>query len=202
MNGKDGMARMTRVWVPLLAFVCMAGCSAEQESADSAAPLADNAELEELYEQDQSDRSAGPDIDWDAVTVRDSLRRVRVHEMLAANDVQTSEDFRHAAMIFQHGSDTTAARTAHELALTAVELDSTNTSAKWLVAAAWDRYLMRKGEPQWYGTQFRSDGPGTPWRLYDIDTTAVTDEERQELNVPTLAEARARVEEMNRREER
>lgn len=184
------------VWcVCLTGVLGMTGCGGDQGVPVTDDPLpADNAELAALYEEDQGDRSAGPDIDWEVVTPRDSLRRVRVQEMLAADEVRTSEDYRHAAMIFQHGSDTIAARLAHELALKAVELDSTNTSAKRLVAAAWDRYLMRKGEPQWYGTQYVNDGPGTPWRLYDIDTTAVTDDERRQLNVPTLAEARARAE--------
>jgi len=77
-----------------------------------------------------------------------------------------------------------------------VELDSANSDAMWLKAAAWDRYQMRLGLPQWYGTQFVRD-PGEPWRLYDVDTTAVTDEERAAHGVPTLAEQRARVDRMN-----
>jgi len=161
-------------------------------------PIADNPELKELYEADQADRSAGPDIDWPAVSERDSLRRVRVRALLAEEAVQTSEDYRHAAMVFQHGNDTTAARMAFELAEQAVALDSTNASAKWLMAAAWDRYQMRQGIPQWYGTQFVRQAD-EPWRLYDIDTTKVTDAERQRLGVRTLAESRARVAEMNNR---
>ena len=160
--------------------------------------VADNLELAELYEQDQADRSGGFDsVDWTAVSRRDSLRRDRVRELLDADEVRTSEDFRHAAMIFQHGSDTTEYRLAFELARKAVELDSTNAGAKWLVAAAWDRYQMEVGKPQWYGTQFVKDGPDSPWRLYDIDTTAVSDEERQRMGVPPLSESIARVDEMN-----
>ncbi len=158
----------------------------------------DSAELQELYEQDQADRTGDFDsMDWTVVSRNDSLRRARVHELLDSSLVKTSEDFRHAAMVFQHGSDTTAARLAYDLALQAVELDTSNADAKWLMAAAWDRYQMRKGKPQWYGTQYVNDGPGTPWRLYDIDTTAVSDEQRLALGTRTLSEARARVASMN-----
>lgn len=168
--------------------------------AETATRLTDNPELKQLYEEDQADRSSGGDqIDWTVVSRRDSLRRVRVRELLAANAVHTSEDYRHAAMVFQHGNDTTAARMAFELAEQAVSLDSTNASAKWLMAAAWDRYQMRLGLPQWYGTQFVRQA-NEPWRLYDMDTTKVTDAERQRLGVRTLAESRARVLEMNNRD--
>ena len=99
-------------------------------------------------------------------------------------------------MVFQHGSDTAAARLANTLAQTSVKLDSTNASAKWLVAASWDRYQMRLGKPQWYGTQFVKDSGGL-WQLYEIDTTAVTDEMRAQLGVPSLEESRARVDKYN-----
>lgn len=182
------MNPLNRALPTLFGIVVMAlvGCA-----GDDVVPP-DNAELVELYEADQGDRS-GPGIDWSLVSPRDSLRRVRVLEMLDAGEVRTSEDHRHAAMVFQHGSDTTAARIAHELARTAVEIDSTNADAKWLMAAAWDRYLMRKGVPQWYGTQFVSDDDGNTWRLYDIDTTAVNDTERVRQGVPTLAETMERI---------
>jgi hypothetical protein len=180
------------LWAGLL---LLAACA--QQAADE--PVADNPELKELYEQDQADRQGGFEgIDWPEVSRRDSLRRERVRELLAADAVRTSEDYRHAAMVFQHGSDTTAARMAYELARTAVDLDSTNEGAAWLMAAAWDRYRMRQGQPQWYGTQFVKDSMNAPWRLYDVDTTAVTDAERRALGVPPLDSARARAVRMNR----
>lgn len=152
-----------------------------------------------MYETDQADRTPaeGEEIEWQRVLIADSTRRARVREMLDSNLVRTADDYYHAAMVFQHGNDTTAARMAYELASTAVELDSTHENARWMTAAAWDRYLMRKGEPQWYGTQFVRNPLTDPWRLYDIDTTRVTDEDRVRLGVPPLAESRARVREMN-----
>jgi len=179
--------------------IVLASASACAPGDDSAtptpSPALDNPELTELHDADQADRSGEELIDWSVVSPRDSLRRVRVNEILAAGKAVTSMDFYHAAMVFQHGDDTTAALRAHGLARTAVDLDPDNEEAKWLSAAAWDRYLMRKGVPQWYGTQFVG-GPGA-WHLYDIDTTAVTDSERVALGVRTLAELRAREQETN-----
>ena len=183
----------------VLLGIVLASASACAPGDDSASrttpPALDNPELTELHDADQADRSGEELIDWTVVSPRDSLRRVRVNEILAAGEAVTSMDFYHAAMVFQHGNDTTAALRAYDLARTAVDLDPDNGDAKWLMAAAWDRYLMRKGVPQWYGTQYWGE-PGA-WHLYDIDTTAVTDSERVALGIRTLAELRAREQEMN-----
>jgi hypothetical protein len=185
--------------VALASLVTLLACTQDQEETEKVEQVvADNYELRNLYEQDQEDRSGGGEINWGLVDERDRQRREHVLELLDSGEVITSEDYRHAAMVFQHGADTTAARLAHSLAQAAVRLDSTNAGAKWLVAAAWDRYQMRLGKPQWYGTQFVRDGQGL-WQLYDIDTTAVSDEKRAQLGVPSLAESRARVQGYNRR---
>lgn len=193
-------ARRTLGAVALASLVTLVACTQGQEETERVEPVvADNYELRNLYEQDQADRSGGGDINWGMVYEHDSQRRERVLELLDSGKVITSEDYRHASMVFQHGADTTAARLAHSMAQAAVRLDSTNAGAKWLVAAAWDRYQMRLGKPQWYGTQYVRNDQGL-WQLYDIDTTAVSDENRAQLGVPSLAESRARVQEYNRRE--
>jgi len=76
----------------------------------------------------------------------------------------------------------------------AIDLDSTIN--KWLLAATTDRYLLSKGEPQIYGTQFYKEGD-EPWILSEIDTTKITDAERIEYGVETLAEQRLKVIKMN-----
>ena len=188
---------MRRTVVLVLACALVGACTQEREVAEKTDDiLKDNYELIAMYEQDQQDRSHA-EINWAGVGERDAKRRDRVQELLRAHEVRTSEDYRRAAMIFQHGTDEHSALAAHDLAKRSVKLDSTNTASKWLVAASWDRHQMRIGEPQWYGTQFVKDTPNDSWRLYDIDTTQVTDAERQRLGVRTLAEARARVEKLN-----
>ncbi len=81
-------------------------------------------------------------------------------------------------MILQHGNDSTAYRQAYELSRRSVELDSTNGSARWLTVASYDRYLLSKGQAQWYGTQYLTLN-GTTY-LRPIDTTQVSDAERDE----------------------
>ena len=63
-------------------------------------------------------------------------------------------------------------------------------NAKWLVAATEDRFLMKIGRKQRFGTQYEpGDEPGKH-RIADTDPQ-VTDELRAVLNAPSLAEAKA-----------
>lgn len=158
--------------------------------------IADNAELQQLYSEDQDDRHR--DIGWQDIMFRDSIRMARLYEMLDSGLVITANDHHHAAMIFQHGSDTSHSAMAVDLMRKAIELDSTMN--KWLLAAAIDRDLMRRKLPQIYGTQYTKMHRDSPWVIYDIDTTQISDEERQEYGVETLAEQRIRVELMNRKQ--
>ncbi len=104
-------------------------------------------------------------------------------------------DYYNSAMIFQHGRDTLASSMAVKHMKKAIELDSTMN--KWLLAAAIDRDLMRRGKPQIYGTQFVMEQGETKWKRYKIDSTKVTDEERREYGVETLAEQKVKEYEMN-----
>ena len=142
-----------------------------------------------LFEADQADRHAGS---LDLVT-RDRERRQRLDELFAEGAVRTAEDHFHAAMLLQHGGALDDYRRAHELASRAAELGH-GMSARWLAAAALDRWLMHQGKPQKYGTQYRPEGGR--FRLWEVDP-ATTDEERAEWGVPPLAEALRRAEEMD-----
>lgn len=154
-----------------------------------------NPELARIYEEDQGDRRDAPDkIDWLVIGPRDKARRKRVLEILKVGGAHSSADYLHAAMVFQHGNEQADFQRAHDLAVRAAELDSTNDTAKWLAAAAKDRYLMNTGKPQLYGTQFRT--LNGRWELYRVEPS-ITDEERAKWNVPPLAEARRRAAEMN-----
>jgi len=114
----------------------------------------DNRRLAELYRHDQKDREPEV-IDWGEVGPRDKARQAEVVRMLRGKKLQTSMDYTHAAMIMHHawGQE----RLAQKLAKKAVRLDPKNQLAAWLVKAAYDRELLRKGKPQKYGTQ----GPAT-----------------------------------------
>jgi hypothetical protein len=173
----------------LALLIVAAGCAARR-----APRAADHPELAALYGADQADRR-GP---WDTTLAaaraqmeRDAARRARVQALVAASAARTAADHYHAAMVLQHGGDSTAYRAAHDLARRAVALDPTHAPARWLVAAAWDRYQLSIGRPQWYGTQGACDLATGRAAMQAIDTTRVTDAERVRLGVRPLAEQRA-----------
>jgi tetratricopeptide (TPR) repeat protein len=154
----------------------------------------DNEELREIYRADQSERSTH-NIDWKMMHKNDSVRMARVYELLRTDNVRTGQDHYHAAMVFQHGSDTVASAMAVRMMRKAIELDT--TVSKWLLAAAIDRDLMRRNQPQIYGTQYYKAGDG-PWQRYRIDSTKVSDAERKEFGVESLAEQKRKERMLNK----
>src|SRR6478609_7472786 len=159
---------------------------------------ANNDQLRVIMYADQADRQSQPNLDqWKDIAKRDAARRSKVQAELAAGRVHTSADFFNAALVMQHADTFEEIRMAHALATIAASLDPLDRSARSLKAKSWDRLLLRQKKPQWYGTQYVSDASGK-WALSQIDETAVTDADRVELAVPTLAEAKKRVEVMNR----
>ncbi|OFX39072.1 MAG: hypothetical protein A2X08_03750 [Bacteroidetes bacterium GWA2_32_17] len=173
----------------------MFACKFERKTETISIAVKDNEELKAIYEKDQADRKT-ENIDWLVVSKRDGLRQIRVSELIDSNKVNTSLDFYNTAMIFQHGNDTIASGMAVKLMRKAIELDSTTN--KWLLAAAIDRDLMRKGKPQIYGTQYRKMGDEF-WKIYNLDSTKVSDKERIEYNVETLAEQKDKLRIMNKK---
>ncbi|HWV29071.1 MAG TPA: tetratricopeptide repeat protein [Dyadobacter sp.] len=160
------------------------------------AQTADNAEIQRMYDEDQSARKVAS-INWTELNKADALRRRRVDELLDSSKVRTGQDFYRSAMIFQHGTDTLASAKAIKLMKQALDLDSSVN--KWLLAAAIDRHLMRKGMPQIYGTQYIMMGQNGKWQRYQIDTTKITDQERRDYHVETLAEQLVKERRMNLR---
>lgn len=156
--------------------------------------IADNPELLQMYNEDQGSRLAG-NIDWEVLSRQDSLREVRVNELIAEGKIRSGKDYYRSAMIFQHGYDTIASGMAVKHMKMAIELDSTIN--KWLLAAAIDRDLMRRGKPQIYGTQYVKMGENTKWELYEIDTTQISDSERKYYGVESLAEQKIKERRMN-----
>jgi hypothetical protein len=153
-----------------------------------------NREVYAVMQADQADRR-GPITDREAVLARDHQRRKRILEIVEASELKAPLDYLYAALVLQHGEVADDFARAHSLALKALELDPRLPQAKWLAAATQDRYLLRSGKPQIYGTQYKMvDGK---WILDTIDENAVTDEERARWEVPPLAEAKRRVERMN-----
>jgi hypothetical protein len=150
-----------------------------------------NEYLQELKNQDQAVRHAGGVIDWDIVSKEDAERRIKVIEILKNGKVRSAEDFYNAALIFQHGLSVKDIQLAYSLAQVSSLLNPDDMDNNWLCAAAWDRLMEYRKRPQWYGTQFIQPDGSDEYELYEIDETAVSDEERIACGVPTLSQSKA-----------
>ena len=155
----------------------------------------DNSELQKMYDEDQSSRMS-KNIDWSILSKQDKEREKRVYEMIKSGQIITGRDYYNSAMIFQHGNDTISSSMAVKHMKKAIELDT--TIDKWLLAAAIDRDLMRRGKPQIYGTQYiKNNTTNGQFVRYQIDSTKISDKERKEYNVETLAEQLVKERNMN-----
>lgn len=154
----------------------------------------DNEELKKMYEEDQKARMVS-NINWGELVKKDRMREKRVYELIKTGSVRTGKDYYHSAMIFQHGEDSVAYGMAVKHMRTAIDLDTTIN--RWLLAAAIDRELMSRNKPQIYGTQYIKMGPDAKWERYKIDSTQVTDKERDYYGVETLAEQKIKERRMN-----
>src|SRR4051794_30833191 len=119
-----------------------------------------NEELAALFEEDRADAQT---FQGEEAFLASQARRFHVEQMLVQGKVSSAEDFFHACFIFQHGERLEHWAQAHLLARTAADLG--HPSAKYMVAASYDRWLMRQGRPQKYGTNSVADQTG--WRIWD-----------------------------------
>ena len=156
--------------------------------------VCDNQELIEMFESDQAERTNH--IDRSIRQKNDSIRESRVYELLDSNKVRTSADYCNAALIFHHGEDSVTYGMAVKLMKKSIELDSTRN--KWLLAAITDRYLLSINKPQIYGTQYKRLDNNVVLRE-ELDSTKITDAERIEYGVETLAEQREKIKNLNRK---
>ena len=155
-------------------------------------PLGANQELADLFaadQQDRKDRVAAAEM-----VARDKARRERVQALLDSGALQYPIDLYHAAMVFQHGLALADYQRAHELARQSAEQGC--EQARWLAAAAHDRWLHRQGKPQKYGTQYH--WVVDHYELWPVDE-ATNDAERAAWGVPPLAAAQRTAAEMTRR---
>jgi hypothetical protein len=153
-------------------------------------------EIGGLYRDDRREHGEVPPIgtpEYRALRERDRGRRTRVAELLDSGQVQAAEQLYQAAWILNHGDLPDEARRAHELALRAAATG--HRPARWLAAAAFDRWRMYSGLLQKYGTQFVPDGRRQ--RLWDVEPDT-TDAERAEWDVPPLTEQLAKAVEASR----
>lgn len=174
---------MTRLISLLAAFFLLSACGPLDRPDREPAPVADNPALAVLFREDQAARKGGgPDL---MEGLADAERRNQVRVMLDRGEVRSSRDYWRAGFIFQHGDRPDDYLLAHALATAALSLGEQDGA--WLAAASLDRYLLKTGRPQIYGTQFIafSDQPTIQNAL---DSGLLTDAIRKATRVPPLAE--------------
>lgn len=154
----------------------------------------DNPELQQMADDDQKARMNG-NIDWTVLNKEDSARRERALQLFKEDKVKTAKDHLNVGILFQHGSDTTDSAMAVRSFEKAIQMEGSLN--RWWYAAAVDRDLMRRGEPQIYGTQFIRNKNTARWERYKIDPTKITDEQRKYYSVETLAEQEEKIRTMN-----
>jgi hypothetical protein len=160
-----------------------------------------NQELHKLEQADQSDRASGSNkINWAVVGERDAVRRARAMEILKSGNVRSADDYLNAAIIFQHGDAVEDTELALALATTASRIDDTKKDAKILAAQAMDRILVKRGKPQWYGTQFFKNKSTGKWEMFPTDLTVVTDAQREAMGIPTITDTKSHLDAMNARQ--
>ena len=160
---------------------------------ESAPQSSINAELAELFKQDQEDRSGGAKhFDWEKIAVQDAQRLARAHEIYAefkeSKVFLEPESLYQLAMLFQHSLDVEDYKRAQEVA----ELSGSQgyENAQWLAAAAEDRYLLAIGQKQKWGTQFKrnEDGEYEQPDYASDEESGITDEVRIARGVSPRAE--------------
>jgi hypothetical protein len=157
--------------------------------------VAPNAAMADIYKTDQAVRQSMESFTANAAQIEkdDEGRREQVRALLEKGELRAGEDFRLAALVFQHGREPRDYLFAHTLAL--VALAKGDRSASWIASASLDRYLHSIGRPQIFGTGFGPDGSSQG----SFDRELVSDAIRRELNVPALADQRTIMEQLLRK---
>lgn len=160
--------------------------------------FASNAEMRAIFDEDQKVRQAGmtgeiSDAQWVVISKEDGVRRERTRSLLAHDQLHTSEDFRSAAFVFQHGDKPDDYLLAHTLAMIAVAKG--DNGALWIASATLDRYLQSIHRPQIYGTQYVGKQGKMTQGAFSSDF--ISDSLRAELGVPSISEQQEQLKSMN-----
>jgi hypothetical protein len=178
------MSRLVLLFVCLWQSTAVAAVEGEQPN---------NARIAQLFAEDQDDRRGFPNtkLTYKEINLRDEDRRSEVLELLKRAEIRTAQDYFYAAVIFHHGQTFEHYRMAASLSWIAHELEPGNAAYAWQTASSWDRMMLKKNRPQWYGVQAHRDDQNRVV-LSQIDETAVNDDERAHFNVRPLQELKAK----------
>jgi hypothetical protein len=151
--------------------------------------VAPNAEMAAIYKADQAVRQSVESFRANArqIEQEDMKRREQTHALISKGELRAAEDFRLAAMVYQHGSSPRDYLFAHTLAM--IAMSKGDRSAAWIASASLDRYLHSINQPQIFGSQFGFDGKSQG----AFDAELLSDDLRRDLGIPTVAEQQAQM---------
>ncbi len=98
---------------------------------------------------------------------RDASRREQVVELSRMGCINTAEDYKAAALVFQHGESPSDYYRSYEWSKKGVAMG--DTSQKSMVAMSLDRYLVKSGIKQLFGTQATKDPGASCWCIEQIE---------------------------------
>ena len=159
---------------------------------ESFSPEELSAELERLAEEQVNDLDSESDDRQD----RSKQRRERVVTLYARGALRSAQDFYYASLVLLYGDELAHFDLARNFAKRAAEMEE---GRAWsVIAAAWDRALLARNQPQRFGTQcIRENGR---WSLGRVDPR-VNDYQRALYGVPPLWYQQQNVDQLQRREE-
>src|SRR5258705_6276638 len=131
-----------------------------------------------VAEDQQARKDEISEAQWAVIEKEDAARRERTRGLLARDQLHTSDDFREAAFVFQHGDGPDDYLLAHTLAMIAV--GKGDNGAMWIASATLDRYLQSIRRPQVYGTQYLGK-PGSQQTQEPFNRELISDSLRAEL---------------------
>jgi hypothetical protein len=125
-----------------------------------------SSDLKALADEDQKDRidffTLSPD-ELSDLRNRDTGRREKIVELSRMGCIHTAEDYKAAALVFQHGETPEDYLRSYNWSKKGIELG--DSSQKSLMAAALDRYLVKSGIKQLFGTQITKETGSNCWCL-------------------------------------
>ncbi len=129
-------------------------------------------DLQEIADEDQKERVGFFQFDQEKLLdLRDSDadRRRKVLELFRSGCINTAADYKNAALVFQHGETEDDYFRSFEWSKKGVALG--DNSQKSMIAMSLDRYLVKSGKKQLFGTQAAREEKSGCWCLEQIEET-------------------------------
>ncbi len=185
-----------------LILAALTGCATSR--AQRCSDAGDPAELSRLASLTDSTAAAlGQARDSGAVVTRQYLQSLvdRAAALDACRRIASAADLRTAARLANAASTLGLETTerAYSWGRRAVLADTADRASWREMAQAWDQLQVLQRKPQWFATIWTCPLTGTGrCRLAPIDTTRVSDAQRAELGLRTLAQQRELLDSLNR----